>query len=74
MARRSVGLKECSVTPVSLNGSMDAVSRDEVLITATELARRLDARETLEEFILVVQVIDQREEFRRVAAEVKAYE
>lgn len=45
MARRSVVLKACSVTPDSLSGTIDAVSRDEVLITATELARRLDGHE-----------------------------
>ncbi len=40
-------LKACSVTPDSLGGTIDAVSRDKVLITATELAQRLDAGEPL---------------------------
>ena len=46
-ARRSVWLKACSVTPDSLGGTIVSVSRDEVLITATELAQRLDADEPL---------------------------
>jgi len=43
---RSDALKACSVTPDSL-GTVDPVSRDEVLITGTELARRVDAGEPL---------------------------
>jgi thiosulfate/3-mercaptopyruvate sulfurtransferase len=38
-------LKACSVTPDSLGGTIDVVSRDDVLITASELAGRLDADE-----------------------------
>ena len=37
----------CSVTPDSLGGTIVSVSRDEVLITATALAQRLDADEPL---------------------------
>jgi thiosulfate/3-mercaptopyruvate sulfurtransferase len=44
-ARRSVVLKACSVTPDALGGTIVSVSRDEVLMTATELARRLDTGE-----------------------------
>ena len=40
-------MKACSVTPDSLGGTIDVVSRDEVLITTTELARRLAADEPL---------------------------
>jgi thiosulfate/3-mercaptopyruvate sulfurtransferase len=40
-------VKACSVTPDSLGGTIDVVSRDEVLITTTELARRLAADEPL---------------------------
>jgi thiosulfate/3-mercaptopyruvate sulfurtransferase len=46
-ARRSVWLKACSVTPDSRGGTIVSVSRDEVLITATALAQRLDADEPL---------------------------
>src|SRR5258708_35331558 len=46
-AWRSSALNACSVTPASLSGTIVAVSRDEVLITATELAQRLDADEPL---------------------------
>jgi thiosulfate/3-mercaptopyruvate sulfurtransferase len=37
----------CSVTPDSLGGTIDVVSREEVLITATELARRLASDEPM---------------------------
>src|ERR1700754_128145 len=46
-ALRSVALKACSVTPDSLGGTIGAVSRDDVLITATELAELLAAGEPL---------------------------
>lgn len=45
-ACRSVALNACSFTPDSL-GNFDEVSRDEVLITATELAQRLNAGDPL---------------------------
>jgi thiosulfate/3-mercaptopyruvate sulfurtransferase len=37
----------CSVTAASLSGTIDDVSREDVLITPTELAKRLDAGEPL---------------------------
>jgi thiosulfate/3-mercaptopyruvate sulfurtransferase len=46
MSRRSA-IARASVTPDSLGGTIVSVSRDEVLITATELAQRLDADEPL---------------------------
>jgi thiosulfate/3-mercaptopyruvate sulfurtransferase len=46
-ALRSAALKACSVTADSLGGTIDAVSRDKVLITATELTRRLNAGEPM---------------------------
>jgi thiosulfate/3-mercaptopyruvate sulfurtransferase len=46
-ACRSVALNACSVTAASLDGTIDAVSREDVLITAIELAQRIDAEEPL---------------------------
>ncbi|MDT7795818.1 MAG: thiosulfate/3-mercaptopyruvate sulfurtransferase, partial [Mycobacterium sp.] len=46
-AWRSVALNACSSTAVSLGGTIGDVSREDVLITATELARRLDVGEPL---------------------------
>ncbi len=46
-AWRSTALNACSVTPASLGGTIVSVSRDDVLITATELAQRLSADEPL---------------------------
>ena len=40
-------VQACSITPDSLGGTIDVVSRDEVLITATELVRHLAADEPL---------------------------
>jgi len=44
-AWRSIALNACSLTAASLGGTIIGVSRDDVLITATELSRRLDAGE-----------------------------
>jgi thiosulfate/3-mercaptopyruvate sulfurtransferase len=44
-AWRSVALNACSSTAASLGGTIGDVSREDVLITATELSRRLDAGE-----------------------------
>jgi len=44
-AWRSTALNACSLTAASLGGTIVDVSRDDVLITATELSRRLDAGE-----------------------------
>src|SRR4029078_1800160 len=57
-ARRSVALKVCSVTPDALGGTIVSVSRDEVLMTATELARRLDTGDPLTILDVRWQLVD----------------
>src|SRR6202171_6368281 len=44
-ALRSIALNACSLTSASVGGTIVDVSREDVLITATELSRRLDAGE-----------------------------